>query len=64
MDGDGDTGIVWMIDGREIPCEAAGESRRPGREESSAWGEPDAPAELPEDGEKDDDAEPPELLWV
>lgn len=64
MDEDGDTGIVWMIDGREVPFEAAGESRRPWLEESSAWGEPDAPAELPEDGEKDDDAEPPELLWV
>lgn len=64
MDEDGDTGIVWMIDGREVPFEAAGESRRPWLEESSAWGEPDAPAELPEDGEKDDDTEPPELLWV
>lgn len=64
MDGDGSSGIVWMVDGREVPFEAAGESRRPWLEESSAWGEPAAPAERPEEGEKDDGSESPQLLWV
>lgn len=64
MDGDGSSGIVWMVDGREVPFETTGEPHRPWLEESSAWGEPGAPSGRPEGGERDDGSEPPRLLWV
>ena len=61
---EGEGAIVWLVDGREVPFVPKDEPRRPWLEESAAWGEdPGAAPESPHD-DSDDDAEPPELVWV
>lgn len=55
-------GIVWLIDGKEVVFEPAGEPRRPWLEESSAWGS-DAPKAAPSDDDGSDN-DPPELIWI
>ncbi|WP_455136596.1 hypothetical protein [Thermophilibacter sp.] len=55
-------GIVWLVDGRELPFDDEGEPPRTWLEESSAWGaRDDAPAG---DDDGDDEGEPPRLIWV
>ena len=58
---DGAGGIVWLENGETRPFEPREETRRPWLEESSGWGEPDVAGGA---DPKDDDAEPPELVWL
>lgn len=61
MDGD-EGGIVWMVDGHEVPFEAVGESRRPWLEESASWGDGEQRPPKKDDGSEP--SAPSELIWV
>lgn len=58
---DGESGILWLVDGQERPFEPALERRRPWLEESTSWG-------ASERDEKDEPASPPDesptLVWL
>ena len=61
MDGERDKSLVWLEDGREESFEPAA-PMRPWLEESAAWGQPDAPDQGTDVGDKGDDA--PTLVWL
>ena len=54
-------GIVWLEKGDEVAFEPSG-PRRPWLEESSNWGQPDAPNRDEDAGDEGDDA--PTLVWL
>lgn len=57
-------GIVWLVDGHELPFDDEGEPPRTWLEESSGWGTRDDDAPGPHGDDSDDKDEPPQLIWV
>lgn len=56
-------GIVWLVDGHELPFGDEGEPPRTWLEESSNWGSHAGDAS-DDDADADDGEEPPRLIWV
>lgn len=65
MDDEG-PGIVWLVNGRELPFDDEGEPPRTWLEESSSWGTHDGDASHDDaDADADDGkGDPPKLVWL
>lgn len=63
MDDEG-PGIVWLVNGRELPFDEEGEPPRTWLEESSSWGVRDADASDDESVGEDGKADSPKLVWL